>query len=136
MENRFLHFKIFILLFFIFLFLVSCGENDEISKKFSSHKIQGQWKISNIEKGEILDFDSKPGFAILRKPNGSEIEEYVLLDDGVGIRVQKVTSSQPEGYFLWSDRKGNSWVGIWREDLTRLILLSDTDRADIFQNSF
>lgn len=123
-DGLFRFFLISILLILPFAF--SCSDDEEAKNQFSnSSTIQGLWRISPSDEIQSLDFDTSPGIVVLKLESNDSIfktkEDFVLLDDGKGIRIQRKNESMPTGYFLYSDKKGNSWTGLWNDELVRLI---------------
>lgn len=121
-EKRRVPFLPLVLILFWSGILLFCNEKELELKNITITDMQGKWKISNQDPEGILDFSRKPGYVIYQK-QGEEYE-FILLNDGEGLRIQSYESTQPEGYFLWNDKRGNTWTGIWKDELVRLIYLN------------
>lgn len=111
-----------------------CNPEDELPAIRTEDGVAGVWEISPVSVAEMLDFDREPGLVVwtstpptqgaaspMKKPFPQE-EIYLVLSDGVGIRIQKSEETTPTGYFLFKDRKEGTWTGIWKEELVRLLL--------------
>lgn len=119
-----IHRSFFLIVLGLLIFTSACSDQEEDIKENGSIELEGIWKISPSDKGATLNFTIEPGYGVLESKNqepSSGTKTFVLLSDGKGVRIQDPGSSTPIGYFLFSDRKGDAWVGIWDEELVRLI---------------
>ncbi|WCL51174.1 hypothetical protein [Leptospira sp. GIMC2001] len=113
-------FKISIYFLILFLFF-NCSDEEVAQKESGLISLEGKWMISPSEDDSaILDFSAAAGEAVYSTQNNQI--SYILLSDGKGVRIQSLDESVPRGYFLFVDRKKDSWTGIWDEKLVRLIL--------------
>jgi hypothetical protein len=106
------------------LLSTSCSEVEEDIKENGVIELEGIWKLSPTITETTLNFTIEPGYGILETKENkatTATRRFILLSDGKGVRIQDPDSSTPLGYFLFSDRKGDAWVGIWDEELVRLI---------------
>jgi hypothetical protein len=104
------------------LMVCSDSEKEEIDR--SQEFVTGSWKISPSDEEEKMDFDTLAGGVVVTKNSLPFREEFNLIDDGVGVRIQKNDETSPKGYFLYNDRRKGSWTGIWKDELVRLIRLN------------
>ena len=118
-----------ILLISIFVFLYfNCSEEEKTNFSEGPISLEGIWSIQPSEDGNLLDFSTKPGYAILidsmklHKVDFDKSQEFVLLSDGKGVRIQSERETVPTGYFLYQDRKKEVWLGLWQDKLVRLVL--------------
>jgi hypothetical protein len=105
----------------IIFFHFACSETEEDENLIQSVELNGIWEISPSDSGERLDFSSEPGYALLSDQTRIHSLKLTLLSDGSGLRIQDFSETSPIGYFLWKDRKKESWTGIWRESLVRMV---------------
>ena len=118
-----------IFLFSILVFLsYNCSEDEKNNLTEGPISLEGIWSIQPSKDGSLLDFSSKPGYAILKDATSSQkvyfdnTKEFVLLSDGKGVRIQSENETVPTGYFLYQDRKKEVWMGLWQDNLVRLVL--------------
>ena len=124
------NFHVFLSILIICLsFLFTCSDDDHQTKEEGPIQLDGVWDILPSDTHSSLDFDTKSGYAILRTDLNlegflsSESKEFILLSDGKGVRIQSESDTVPTGYFLFQDRKKEVWLGLWKEELVRLILV-------------
>ena len=112
---------LFIVLYFG-MFGINCKKNktskaDEPNKDFKYASIIGSWKMIPSE-GLILIFEPDGKVYLVKKSNR---KEFFLKIDSLGARIQESKEAlQPEGYFLFSEQKKDSWYGIWKDEMVRL----------------
>ncbi|MCC5814355.1 MAG: hypothetical protein JJT78_06330 [Leptospira sp.] len=105
----------------ILILMVNCSDSEREESTKSSELVSGSWRISPSDEEEKMDFDAIAGAVVVTKNSIPFQEEFNLIDDGVGIRIQKNNETSPKGYFLYNDRRKGAWTGIWKDELVRLI---------------
>lgn len=110
-----------IIVFFLFSMTFHCSDEKEESGLIPKLDVEGIWKISPSDTKEKFDFNRKQGYVVSYLEETEETVEYRVIDDGDGIRIQRMEDTSPKGYFLFNDRKKLSWTGIWNDELVRLI---------------
>lgn len=112
---------------FILFFSINCSEEQSDLKTEGPMQLEGVWEILPSSSHSRLDFNTKSGYAILITDINlegflsQESKEYILLSDGKGVRIQSESETVPTGYFLFQDRKKKVWLGLWKEELVRLV---------------
>lgn len=121
----------FTILFFLIGFIVittfACKDDEQDYKDEGPIQLEGVWEILPSASHSKLDFNIKSGYATLIKDRNiegflaRETTEFILLSDGKGVRIQGESETVPTGYFLFQDRKKEVWLGLWKEELVRLV---------------
>lgn len=116
-----------LILAFFLISTLSCKDDEMDYKEEGPIQLEGIWEIHPSATHAKLDFNTKSGYATLITDTNiegflsRETSEFILLSDGKGVRIQGESETVPTGYFLFQDRKKEVWLGLWKEELVRLV---------------
>ena len=113
--------KIYFLIMIIIV-VISCSKEKKkeegFLKTFDTREIQGLWRIVPSTQNETILFE--PDSEAKLKTDSTEFKVY-LMKDSSGMRI--LTNKEDEnsiGYFLFSEKKDDIWMGIYRDELVRI----------------
>jgi hypothetical protein len=106
------------------LLLVGC-DKDKSSKipesaPISEKEIVGEWEISPSASGQRLTILNQYQASYSEIYNGKK-ETLTIQPDVNGIRFLREGDESPVGFFLYTEKRGDRWEGVFQEDLVRLI---------------
>jgi hypothetical protein len=106
------------------IFFISCGkENSQKipeSAPISEKDIVGEWEISPSPSGQRIYIINQYQANYSETYNGKK-ETFSIQPDGNGIRFLREGAESPVGFFLYTEKRGDRWEGVFQEELVRLI---------------
>jgi hypothetical protein len=94
------------------------GEEKNLLKKYNTKDLIGTWRIVPSLTDEKILFEPEGKAKIL---NDSSTEEVFIYQDSLGMRILKDSNQESTlGYFLFSEKTDNLWIGIYNDELVRI----------------
>ncbi len=94
------------------------SKQEEYLKKYDTKEVLGFWKLIPSERMTFILFE-EDGNAKLFQDNLPE--EIIILTDANGLRFFKNRNEEtPFAYFLFSEKKGTIWTGMYKDSLVRM----------------
>ncbi|MDX1957082.1 MAG: hypothetical protein SFU98_00820 [Leptospiraceae bacterium] len=102
------------------------SDKESFLKKFDSKDVLGAWRIIPSQNETVLFLPT--GEVELIKENYRS--KMLGFTDGNGLRLkEKEDDPNSLGYFLFSEKNGNIWSGIFRDDLVRLVRVVEPKKS-------
>ena len=116
------------------VFLINCGKDNSPkipeSAPFSEKEIVGEWEISPSPSGQRIFIINQYQASYSETYNGKK-ETLTIQPDANGIRFLREGEESPVGFFLYTEKRGNRWEGVFQEELVRLIKVPSIPSTEI-----
>lgn len=103
---------------------------DSVPENFDYKILYGSWEIapSPVPKKIIISPDRK-----VMLFEDTRITELALRVDLNAVQFKNTSSQAPVGYFLHEEKKGNSWLGVWDDEVVRLNKVNPENSGSVLE---
>ena len=123
--------------FILFLLLCLClfcskknTESDSVPPDFDYKILYGSWEISPSQGGKKITITPDRKVTL---HDDAGITELTLRVDKNAVQFNGMNSNFPVGYFLHEEKKGDSWLGVWEDEIVRLSKITERNRGSVLE---